>query len=259
MAQAGGSMKKCAWEILRKWMPLVLFLALSAYTIYWAMQPLDAPSWMGFVSYDDKLKSLRPKTLWDWYELLVVPGVIAFGVWWLNDAQKKKDRDIEEDKQRQTALDSYFGYMSKLILEKNLCCKSPDPQVYALARSKTLGLLRILDVGRKAQGLQFLCETGLLGKNPVVDLIGANLKGAHLSCATLNGVEIKGAYFCNADLSRASLKGAILRGCDFSGANLEDCDLTDADLTGAKFTSAKLNNVKTSNNTILALTDWPNK
>jgi hypothetical protein len=235
---------------------LVGLLVGAAYSFYWATRPLEAPKWMGFAPYDEKLLSPRGKTLWDWFQLLIIPGAIALAVWSLNYAEKKKDREIEEDRQRQTTLDSYFDYMTKLILERNLCSKKPSMGVYCLARTRTMALFKDVDGGRKSQGLQFLYEAGLIYKDPLVRLVGANLKAARLSGATLNEVEITGAYFNNADLKGANLRKAILRGCDFRGADLRDCDLTEADLVGAKFEGAKVDNAMIVNAN-LKWTDWP--
>jgi hypothetical protein len=211
----------------------------------WAINPLEAPKWTGFAPYDTKLNAKNPKTLWDWLKLLIIPGAIAFGVWWLNYAEKKKDQETEKDRQYQAALESYLDFMAELLIKENLRNQKADYEGRIIARTRTLGLFKILDAGRKSRALQFLYESGLIHKNPVISLLGADLKGASLSYATLNGAEIRGAYLCKADLRGASLRKAILRGCDFSGADLRDCDLGEADLKGAILVGAKLKNVNT--------------
>jgi uncharacterized protein YjbI with pentapeptide repeats len=79
--------------------------------------------------------------------------------------------------------------------------------------------LRILDGSRKAQTIQFLYESGLISKNPIVQLNGANLRRAEFSGATLSAVELRGVYFGKANFRGANLAGADVRGSDFSCAD----------------------------------------
>ena len=222
---------------------IVVLGGLIIFIFFWATRPLKAPSWTGFAPYDEKLLAPKTKTLWDWLELLIIPSAIALGVSSLNYAEKKKDREIEEDRQCQTAMDSYFDEMSKLLLEGKLRTSEPSDEVRCLARTRTLALLRRLDGGRKAQALQFLCEAGLIYKNPIVRLVGANLRGANLASANLTGAEIRGAFLCKANLKGATVRKAILIGCDFRGADMTNADFSDTDLTVSKFAGVKLKKV----------------
>ena len=73
-----------------------------------------------------ELKAKSPKTLWDWLKLLIIPSSIAFGVWWLNYAERKKDLETEKDRQYQAALESYFDCMADLLIEENLRAQKSD-------------------------------------------------------------------------------------------------------------------------------------
>src|SRR6266702_3537868 len=70
--------------------------------------------WTGF---NGNIKS--GKTLWDWLQLLIIPSVLTFGVWWLTRLQQQRDRqfaeqraqterDIALDNQREATLQTYF-------------------------------------------------------------------------------------------------------------------------------------------------------
>ncbi len=78
-------------------------------------------------------------------------------------------------------------------------------------------------------------ELILKAATEVVDLRGADLRGANLSDADLRGADLRGA-----NLSDADLRGADLRGADLRGANLSDADLRGADLRGANLSDADL-------------------
>jgi uncharacterized protein YjbI with pentapeptide repeats len=72
------------------------------------------------------------------------------------------------------------------------------------------------------------------------DLTGADLTGANLTGADLTGANLKGANLTGADLTCAYLKRANLRGADLTYADLTYADLTYANLTGADLTGANM-------------------
>src|SRR5919199_1816586 len=83
----------------------------------------------------DKIQPQREKTLWDWLDLLIVPAVLAVGAYLFNQAEKKNDRAIAEDNQRERALQTYLDRMSELLLKENLLQSQPGDEVRAVARS----------------------------------------------------------------------------------------------------------------------------
>src|SRR5258708_6754054 len=152
---------------------------------------------------------LSKKTLWDWLQLLIIPFVLAIGGYLFNfttsrSAQKnaqsrdQTERDIALDNQREEALQSYIDNMSELLLEKQLRESKEGDEVRTIARVRTLTVLPRLDGLRKRSILQFLYESGLIGKNKRVITLG----GADLSGAELYGIDLRGA-----DLSKADLEG----------------------------------------------------
>lgn len=218
---------------------VVVFLSISllGYLLYKGY----SQSWTGFQGYiNNKGESIPPKKLWDWLQLLIVPTLIAVGVWWLNRSQKKSEQQLEADKQRQATLEDYFDCMTDLLLKESLRDPTKNEEARKIARTRTLVIFRILDGGRKGQALQFLYESGLIDKNPIVHLTGADLKEAKLNGATLMKAEIRGVKLHNAQMKGADLSEADLRGSVFSGADLTNANMTKANLTHSVFTKAKL-------------------
>jgi uncharacterized protein YjbI with pentapeptide repeats len=212
---------------------------------YWALTPNTAPSWTGFGPYDEQSQGPRSKTMWDWLDLLVVPIFLAIGGYLLSIFQKESEKKIELDRQRQNALNSYVAQISSLLLEKRLRTSKMGSEVRSLARTYTRIALGNLDSNRKAGVLQFLIESELIGKDPIISLEGADLTNSNLSNARLVGAEIKGARFANSTLKDANLYDSNLCGCNFSnsifdGASLEGTDLSYTILKGAKLRNTDL-------------------
>jgi hypothetical protein len=85
--------------------------------------------WLGFLG-------LRDKTLWDLMGLLIVPLFIAgatlfFSLFELQreDRRVQAQQQIEDDRVRQTVLQSYIRDMTGLLLDKGLATSEPDHPV----------------------------------------------------------------------------------------------------------------------------------
>ena len=174
------------------------------------------------------------KTGWDWLGLLgvlAIPVVVGLGAAWYT-AQQEKARDRENtDNQRETALQEYIKEMSGLLLHEKLRESAKGDEARTIARVRTLTILPRLDAKRKYQVLQFLYESGLIGKDKcIVDLRGADLTKADLTKSN----------FWNADLSGVDLSHAKLTYVRLNHANLDSADLNSADLSGARLNHANL-------------------
>ena len=242
--------------------------------------------WTRLGTYRVQGKVQWGKTLWDWFELLFVPTALALAVWFLNRAERQTEREIAHDQARETALQNYFDRMTELLLEKELRRSEPNTEVRDIARARTLAVLRFLDGTRKGTLMRFLYEANLIGLPAVVDLHGADLRGADLSMASLdgtnlglanlqganlvdsnlsganlsiadlgdanlNGVILSGAHLHGTNLSEATLSGAILLGVALSDAHLAEADLREAYLGGANLSGANLSGAKLNRRTTL--------
>jgi uncharacterized protein YjbI with pentapeptide repeats len=208
------------------------------------------------------------KTLWDWMDLLVMPIVLAVGVWLLNHAERaseqkiarqriEEDRKIAEDRVKETTLQNYLDRMAALLLEHQLKETEGKEDAVSLAirdvaQVRTVTTLRTLDRERRNIVIQFLRDAKLakfiLSR---VNLDGVDLSGAHLSGVNLSGTHLKkanmsGAYLNSANLSEADLREADLRRAILYWAKLSYAKLDKANLSRAILISADLDNVKMS-------------
>lgn len=234
------------WRKFLFWLGFILLAG-----ILWAIY-LQFPNgirwadWTGFSEYvSPSGEFYRAKTLWDWFELLIVPIVIAFGAWLLNKNERENereiaakreiiDREIAQNKQRQETLEAYFDRMSELLLEKELRNAKHDDEVMSIARTRTLTVLRNVDGERKGQVVRFLRESNLLS------LIG--LDNADLSGANLENIDLSGATLKKANLTHANLNNSSLVSSNLQGAKLSYADLTEANLRLTILLTATLNN-----------------
>jgi len=178
----------------------------------------------------------RGKTVWNWMELLMVPlalAVIGLAFSVQQDARQQRvenqraeaERELAVQRAQDEALQTYLDQMSTLLLEKDLRDSEAGSEVRTLALARTHTVLERLDPSRKSELMQFLLEAdlveGLGGRDPIIELGTADLKGANLT----------GAVMPFAYLSGANLRGADLGGIILSDANLSDADLRDINLT----------------------------
>ena len=182
------------------------------------------------------------KTFWDWLQLLIIPFALAIIAVLFNRTERKNELRITSDNQQEAALQGYINEISELLLEKNLRDSQLEDEVRKIARVRTLTVLRRLDAERKGSVLQFLQESGLIGKDKrIIKLTGADLSGANLYLAILSGADLKGA----------NLKGAILSGANLIGADLSEASLSRTMLIGAKVTSKQLDQALSLKDTIM--------
>jgi hypothetical protein len=187
----------------------------------------DARGWTGF----------GEKKLWDWLQLLsalAIPIVLAFAGYWFTSQQDARQREIEEQRADDAALQAYLDQMSTLLLDKDLRDSAEDSEARTLARARTLTVLGRLDARRRTQVLRFLSEANLIrsvnGKHPVLLLNDANLSGANLpigadlSDTNLSSADLSGAYLAFAYLNGAKglTKGQLERAKSLVGTTMPD-------------------------------------
>ena len=214
--------------------------------------------------------------------LLIVPTVLALGVYWLNSSQKKTEQEIEIMRQQQATLEAYYDRMTDLLLHHNLRIPNENDEKRSIARARTLAVLRSLDAERKGQILRFLHESRLLWgevpgeevhnlnsyvygeKNneamPIVNLQGADLSTAKLKEISLglsdprgvdmrtgpneHGTDLRFTVLRGVDLSKADLEGANLSMASFSGSNFSEANLVQTDMRGTNLRDTDLKNVR---------------
>jgi uncharacterized protein YjbI with pentapeptide repeats len=200
------------------------------------------------------------KTLWEWVQLLIVPVILSLITvvfsWQqevrqnkLEDRRAKSERNIEEQRAQDAALQAYLDQMSTLMLDtdQDLRNSGEDSEVQTLARARTATVIQRLDADRNQNVIRFLTEANLTGDGQSsisllaeADLQGARLEGVDLSTIDLNGAILGGANLSEANLSEANLSGANLSGANLNGANLIGANLSEANLSGANLSGAFL-------------------
>jgi len=198
------------------------------------------------------------KSIWEWMQVFIVPFAIALFTVVFSVVQSCSQRQIEDQRAQDAALQAYLDQMSMLLMERDLRASKEGSEVRILARARTLTVLERLDTSRKADVMQFLLEASLLQTDtrnaplanlpesplPIIKLgdpyartgeNGVDLSGANLSGAFLYGVDLS-----NADLSVSSLSHALLGEASLAGANLHLAFLKDANLSGVDLTQANL-------------------
>jgi uncharacterized protein YjbI with pentapeptide repeats len=221
---------------------VILVFLLTEYRLNWTWD------WTGFLN----------KTLWDWMQLLIIPGVLAIAALLFNLTSSRNEQKITEqryqndqklaiDKQREDLLQGYFDRMSELILNNHLRTSVSNDEVRNIARARTLSVLARLDASRKESLLRFLYESNLISiDDPVIQLDGADLRKVNISDTrlaktNLRGVNLSGAMLIRTDLRGSDLREAYLNGASLYNANLSNTTLNDASLSSANLNGALLN------------------
>jgi uncharacterized protein YjbI with pentapeptide repeats len=219
----------------------ISLVIVGGYRLHW--------TWTGFGSYTtpklDGQEFHSGKTLWDWMQLLIVPAVLAGGALLFNDMNAAIQNANTLDNQRQMALQSYIDNMATLMLDKGLSTSKGDAEIWVVARTRTLSVLRTLDGARKGLVLKFLKDSQLIEmyKSTNIDLQDADLSSANLSGANLSGSYLQHIDFTNTNLANSRLGGSDLSYANLGGASLAYANLTNATLEYANLTGADLTNL----------------
>jgi hypothetical protein len=200
------------------------------------------------------------KKLWDILQIVIVPGVLAWGALYLQDSSKQREQAIANDKANQDTLVKYLDQMAEL-LQKGLKTK-PNPETFIIAQAKTVIALQALDPKRQHLVIQFLTAANLntLDMKGILyqaqmseanlnkaDLTSADLSGSNLSMSNLSGAGLGDAELIGTDLSGSNLSGADLSGANLIKTNLIRSNLSDANFFGADLSRADLNDANLSN------------
>ena len=236
--------KETLSKILKKiwqWKILLIITGL----IIWAAYSVILNGGTGFGEYTDPNgEYYRAKTFWDLLELLVVPIALAILAYFFSKSERENDQAIALDRVRESNLQNYFDKMTELLLKGDLRQEQNEGKVgesKAIARARTLTVLRTLDKYRKAQLLQFLNEANLIASEKyIIDLRGADLSGVNLSWVDLSGINLNSTNLRGANLGWADLNRAVLFDANLCEADLRGIDLGLAELTGVDLREADL-------------------
>jgi hypothetical protein len=218
----------------------------------------------------------RAKTLWDWLQLLIIPLVITIGGLLFTQAQNERQKESEELRSQEAALQAYIDEIGTLLLDRNLLDAQSTDEVSSLARARTLSVLNRLKpsdpstaanriqriqeqvsnkgpvpivpaesfystlgaLDRRQNVILFLYESRLISKgSSVISLDKADLRLALLPGISLSNVDLSGADLSDASMQDSDLEGAKLTNANLLRAKLNGADLRDADLSNANLVS----------------------
>lgn len=219
-------------------------------------------SWVGVSDYGKPTGiDERGKTLWDWFQLLIIPVVLVGGAFLLNrseriaqnrteeqrrkDAQELEDRraklaqEIATDQGYETTLQTYLDRMTELLLDRKLRESPISDPVRDVGRARTLTVLRRLDGERKGLLLKFLYESDLV-RSPFVYTLEDSQRGNIKERRQEPVISFKDADLGGIRLANISLNEVDLSGADLTGADIQNSYFYTAILTGASFENATL-------------------
>ncbi len=176
----------------------------------------------------------------------LVGSVTAFAAianLFLSRTNLQQQRDLDDRRAQDDALQNYFGQMGELLTTHKLMdTTSAEDPLRLLARAHTLTVLRGLEgSGRRKDVALFLEGAGLINKqDPIVRLSGSDLDNADLSGTNFAEADLASAFLNDANLSEANLEAANLHGAFLVRTNLSGAFLNNADLRGALLSDANL-------------------
>lgn len=203
--------------------------------------------WVALQGYKFDWTGFENKKLWDWLELLIIPIILSGGIFFLNNSERKNEREIALDKQHEAIFQNYISRMSDLLIHNKLRTTKAK-EVRDVARTLTLSTLRGLDSKRKGFLLSFLQEAKLIeNPKPVINLKGADLRNSDLKELNLQGINLEYAVLENAklfsaNLMNANLNNANLMSSDLSGSSLNYCSLRNVNMSNARMIVTDLSN-----------------
>jgi len=217
------------------------------------------------------------KAFWDWLELLLVPGFLAWLSYKLGKIeqeramqleaieQKRADqlrqieqeradqlRQIEQERAtnnlRNEAQQAYFNRMENLLLNKESGTSEYDDSLQDVIKIYTVTILRRLQGDKELtdEVLNFLRDSDLL-KFALENAILKNIKfdkpdlyRANFKGAILENIQMVEANLLQSNLEKAILTNAQLEVAVLTEANLKEAHLEGANLKGANLQGANL-------------------
>jgi len=158
-----------------------------------------------------------------------------------NTEYQHKQQDEYEQQQR-LSFDTYIQDISNNLLQRTEQ-NSIDNKLLLYIQTKTLIILKNLDVKRKKDILLFLYEKNLIQNNQL-NLHGADLNNVELTCPHdfhhlhLSGVYWSNAIFINCRLRFANFTQAYLLNARFINSTLENASFIETNLDNSYFIQA---------------------
>lgn len=201
------------------------------------------PEWTGF----------KDKTIWSLLELLIVPIFLAIGAATYSQSQHSTEVEIESERQKESAFQSYVDRIKNLVVE----LQTLDVDVESLGNigaAYTRATLQQIDIKRKRMLLEFLYDSQLIGwtrrlsEEKLTQLIflgeSADFSGLVVDYRTSSGIRLA---LCGINLAQVNLSNSKLIGVDFHKAYLSSCNMSNSSFTFVDFSGADMSGINLSN------------
>jgi uncharacterized protein YjbI with pentapeptide repeats len=229
------------WVILKSlWKWLLAFIGICLVVL--AILLGYRYTWTGFSHFIGPSGELLPgKKLWDWMELLLIPGLLGLLAYVFTSAQKSRELAVALLNKREQALQQYFDYMTHLLVEQDFSDEQQLEGASRIARARTMAVLEMLDGRQKGHLLRFLVEAQLIHqKQPFFSMRRADLRGLVLDPGSYNHCDLRGANLDGASLPWCNFNSAHMTGITMQNADLESADFSSSDLDYALLTKSDL-------------------
>jgi uncharacterized protein YjbI with pentapeptide repeats len=238
----------------------VVVLVLILWSTYLRVfQHRDWATWTGFGAFTNPNGEFQPaKTLWDFLELLIIPIALAITAYLFTKSENNRQRDFELERTREIAFQEYLTQIENLV--KSGLLEKENDKLRAIARSRTLSLLKTLDGKRKGLVIQYLNEFRLIHNawdeniETIEDGITYYRKINHPSIINLMGADLSNIQFIdpvndnypntieefwktgfNLDLSNINFSRTNLTNANFYSARLDKVNFYSCNLHRADF------------------------
>ncbi|CAF3460714.1 unnamed protein product [Rotaria sp. Silwood1] len=214
------------------------------------VSPIPTTSWDNNTKYDNQQICLR------WCKVcistLTVLVLLSFCIIYpvqkeLFFKQKYQNKQQEQfNQQQQLSFDTYIQDISNILLQES--DKNNTNEKFLHIQTKTLMILRTLDIKRKKDIILFLYERHLIQNNQL-NLYGADLNNVELICPHdfhylhLPGVLWSNGKFINCHLTFANLNNAYLINAQFINSTLQNASLIETKLDKSYFIQTIIMNV----------------
>lgn len=147
----------------------------------------------------------------------------------------------EKERYLDTLLLSHINEIGQMLKENNASL-TYDLTIAAIARAKTLHVIRSIGIERSFQLIQFLYDAKQLhSNNRPLDLSGAKLDKIDLSISKNGLLSMRGLYLGGVHMDQASFHGQDVSYWDFTGAHLNNANFSRSNCTNSIFDRALLN------------------
>jgi uncharacterized protein YjbI with pentapeptide repeats len=209
------------------------------------------PAWVELIGVSPQDEDeVSPKTIWDLFQILAIPALLAAGTAFLNQSFTELEKRREHSRSKDIRFQEYLKVMESLVLHNNLQKSEKGDPVWGLAQGYTREVIKDLD-GRWLGALLDLLDTAgldlaarnepLLQLNSLVFTKG-DFKNRKFTNMNLSAVIVRESNWTNSVCRNVDFSNADFRKSNFTGAEFYDCDFRNVLFRHANLTRVRFDN-----------------